>query len=72
MKIKSGDTFAALMRQEQLNNARLGRRAGCSASFISQLRASRIAEVLTVPTGTVFVPSTSSEAGQVVHYGTTR
>lgn len=81
MKIKSGDTFAALMAQEQLSNAQLARVAGCSKSFISQLRrekktctpalACRIAEALTVPTGTLFVPSTSSEAGRIVHCGTT-
>lgn len=80
MKIKSGDTFAALMAQEQFSNAELGRAAGCSKSFISQLRrgkktctpalARRIAEALTVPTGTLFAPSTSSEARQIVLSGT--
>lgn len=83
MKIKSGDTFSALMRsQEVVSNANLARAAGCSSSFISQLRrgkktctpalAHRIAEVLEVPTGTLFVPSSSSEAKRDVESGATK
>lgn len=75
MRLQSGDTLRALIRQRGLNQSRLATRAGCSASFINGLcagtktscsdaLASRIALVLEVPTQVLFVPTESRDTVQ--------
>lgn len=70
MRLQSGDTLKALIRQRGLNQSRLAAAAGCSPSFINALcartktsctegLAARIAEVLEVPVGVLFVPTES-------------
>lgn len=69
MKLISADTLRALMDQKGFTGARLGRAAGVSRAFISQLRlgtkrscskdvAEFIAEALDVPLTLLFDPQT--------------
>ncbi|WP_378735988.1 helix-turn-helix domain-containing protein [Nocardia brasiliensis] len=66
MRLTSGETLRALMRQRGDTMDSLGRKAGCSRSFIGQLckedkrsctpeLAARIAEALAVPADLLFV-----------------
>lgn len=75
MKLTSAATLKALMDQKAFTGERLGRYAGCSRSFICQLRngtkttctpklATAIAEALGVPLEILFVPNLPSTAGQ--------
>jgi len=75
MKLTSAATLKALMDQKHFTGERLGRYAGCSRSFICQLRngtkstctpklATAIAEALQVPLEILFVPNLPSIAGQ--------
>jgi transcriptional regulator with XRE-family HTH domain len=72
MRLQSGDTLRALIRQRGLNQSRLAAAAGCSASFINGLcaetklscsdgLAARIADALEVPTGVLFMPTQSRD-----------
>lgn len=74
MRLQSGDTLKALIRQRRLNQSRLAAAVDCSPSFINALcagtkascrdeLAGRIAEALTVPTDVLFAPTTSRIAG---------
>lgn len=75
MKLTSAATLKALMDQKNFTGERLGRYAGCSRSFICQLRngskstctpklATAIAEALQVPLEILFVPNLPSITGQ--------
>lgn len=77
MRLQSPATLKALMGQKRFSLERLARYAGCSKSFISHLTsgrkttctpelAQRIAEALEVPLEILFMPSLSSDAGQIV------
>lgn len=83
MRLQSGDTLRALIRQRNLNQSRLAAAAGCSASFINGLcagtktscsdaLAARIAVALEVPTAVLFMPTESRDTvhNRLVH-GTT-
>ncbi len=72
MRLQSGETLRALIRQRGLNQSRLAAAAGCSASFVNGLCAgtktscsdtlgARIAEVLQVPAAVLFVPGESRD-----------
>lgn len=72
MRLQSGDTLRALIRQRGLNQSRLAADAGCSPSFINGLcagaktscsdaLADRIAEALEVPTDVLFAPTESRD-----------
>lgn len=72
MRLQSGDTLRALIRQRGLNQSRLAAAAGCSPSFVNGLcagtktscsdtLAARIAELLEVPTTVLFVPTESRD-----------
>lgn len=78
MRLQSGDTLRALIRQRGLNQTRLAAAAGCSASFINGLCAgtksscsdalgARIAAALEVPATVLFVPTESRDAGHNGH-----
>lgn len=67
MRLQSGETLRALIKQRGLNQSRLAVAAGCSKSFINGLcsgqrqscsdeLAGRIAGVLQVPTDVLFAP----------------
>lgn len=73
MKLQSGETLRALIKQRGLNQTRLAVAAGCSKSFIHGLcsgerrsctaeLADRIAQVLAVPTDVLFVAKQSHNA----------
>lgn len=75
MRLQSGDTLRALIRQRGLNQSRLAAAAGCSASFINSLcsgaktscsdnLATQIAAALSVPTSVLFMPTQSHDTGQ--------
>lgn len=75
MRLQSGDTLRALIRQRGLNQSRLAAQAGCSPSFVNGLcaglkpscsdrLAARIAEILEVPTAVLFVPAESRDTGR--------
>lgn len=72
MRLQSGETLAALIRQRGLNQSRLAAAAGCSPSFVNGLclgtksscsdpLAQRIAEVLGVPVDVLFAPTASRD-----------
>lgn len=80
MKLQSAETLRALIKQRGLNQTRLALAAGCSKSFIHGLcsgerksctaeLASRIAEVLQVPTDVLFMLSESHTSGLSVRGG---
>lgn len=73
MRLQSGDTLRALIKQRGLNQSRLAAAVGCSPSFINSLcvgaksscsaeLADRIAETLQVPTSVIFMPTEHSAA----------
>ncbi|WP_079657106.1 helix-turn-helix domain-containing protein [Mycobacteroides abscessus] len=73
MRLQSGDTLRALMRQRKFSMSRLGRYAGCSKTFIHGLccgakrscspgLAERIAEALDVPLALLFVAEASIDS----------
>lgn len=77
MRLTSGDTLRALMRQRNFSMERLGRYSGCSKSFISHLcsehkttctpqLAERIAEALEVPIEILFVLNESADSVRIV------
>lgn len=79
MRIQSGETLRALIKQRGLNQSSLAAAAGCSASFIhalcagaktscSETLADRIAVILQVPTAVVFDPTASQLAGQISNH----
>lgn len=74
VRLQSGETLSALIKQRGLNQSRLAVAAGCSKSFINGLclgqrrtcsdqLAVRIAEVLQVPADVLFAPKESPNAG---------
>lgn len=83
MRLQSGDTLRALIRQRGLNQTRLAAAAGCSPSFINGLcagtktscsepLAARIAEALEVPAAVLFTPTVSRDTGRSdLRHGTT-
>lgn len=75
MRIQSGETLRALIKQRGLNQSSLAAAAGCSASFIhalcagaksscSETLAARIAVILQVPTEVIFDPTDSYLSGR--------
>lgn len=77
MRLQSADTLRALIRQRGLNQSRVAAAAGCAPTMINKLclgakrscsdaLAIRIAGVLQVPVGVLFVPSESITGGCIV------
>lgn len=77
MRLQSGDTLRALMKQKKFSMARMGRYADVSQSFIHRLcteekrsckprTAERIAEALDVPVSLLFVLKESPNVGQSI------
>lgn len=77
MRILSGETLRALIKQRGMNQSSLAAAAGCSASFINALcagaktscsktLASRVAVILQVPISVIFDPAESLVTGQSI------
>ena len=78
MRLQSGETLRALIKQRGLNQSSLAAAAGCSASFIhalcvgakvscSETLGSRIAVILQVPAEVIFDPAESLDGVRTVN-----